>query len=348
MSQQKSALNVVMGAMTFGYEGIDGARIHTPDAVSEVLDVFQKHGHNEVDSARVYTKGSSEELLGKVDHKARGLLYDTKLYPLGVVKGLNKVLDDMIASGTFTVISHKSDSLREHLDKSLQAMNTDCLEMWYLHGPDRTTPYEETLRVVNELHKEGKFKRFGISNYYSWEVAEIVTICRQNGWIQPTAYQGIYNAIYRGVEPELFPCLRKFGLSFYAFNALAGGFFTGKYTPQTQDSDTAGQRFDPKASVGQLYRARYWNDRYFAALELLRPLCEKHGLTLGEVALRWMSHHSLMSREHGDSVIIGASSVKHLEQNLLDLEKGPLPEDVVKALDEAWSIVMPIAYKYWH
>lgn len=92
--------------------------------------------------------------------------------------------------------------------------------MWYLHGPDRTTPYEDTLRAVNELYKEGKFKRFGISNYMScvspclsicvsagrltgtrrWEVAEMVGICKANGYIQPTAYQGIYNAIHRLVS----------------------------------------------------------------------------------------------------------------------------------------------------
>ncbi|VDB87118.1 unnamed protein product [Peniophora sp. CBMAI 1063] len=328
MSEQKSALNVIMGAMTFGYEGTDGGRLHTPEAVSEVLDVFQKHGHKEVDSARFYCNGSSEELLGKIDYKARGLLYETKLYPAPQIK-----------------VSHSPADLRQHLDISLKAMNTDCLEMWYLHGPDRTTPYEETLRTVNELYKEGKFKRFGISNYYSWEVAEIVMICRSNGWIQPTVYQGLYNAIQRRVEPELFPCLRKFGLSFYAFNALGGGFFTGKYNP---DSDAAGLRFDTKNWQGQAYRKRYWNDPYFKALDLLRPVCEKHGLTLAEVALRWMSHHSLLKRETGDAVIIGASSTKHLEQNLIDLEKGPLPEDVLEALDEAWKLVLPVASNYWH
>ena len=93
--------------------------------------------------------------------------------------------------------------------------------MWYLHGPDRSTPFEVTLKAVDELHKEGKFKRFGISNFMSWEVAEIVTICRQHGYIQPTVYQGYYNAIQRKVEPELFPCLRKFGISFYAFSPRA-------------------------------------------------------------------------------------------------------------------------------
>ena len=73
-----------------------------------------------------------------------------------------------------------------------------------------------------------------------------------------------------------------------------------------------------------LITSRYWNDPYFKAVDLLKPVCEKNNLTLAEVALRWISHHSLLSREHGDSVIIGASSTKHLEQNLVDLEKGPL------------------------
>lgn len=113
--------------------------------------------------------------------------------------------------------------------------------MFYLHGPDRAVPYEVTLKAVDELYKEGKFKRFGISNYMScvrsrlercchhdnhtahgrWEVAEIVGICRRYGYIQPTAYEGLYNAIHRGAEPELFPALRKFGISFYEFNACA-------------------------------------------------------------------------------------------------------------------------------
>ena len=73
-----------------------------------------------------------------------------------------------------------------------------------------------------------------------------------------------------------------------------------------------------------LTSGRYWNDPYFKAIDLLKPVCDKNSLTLAEVALRWMSHHSLMSRVHADAVIIGASSTKHLEQNLVDLEKGPL------------------------
>ena len=141
--------------------------------------------------------------------------------------------------------------------------------MWYLHGPDRGTPYEVTLKAVDELYKEGKFKRFGISNYMSWEVAEIVGICKANGYIQPTVYQGIYNAVHRSVvfyrsaqygnadnetsavEPELFPCLRKFGISFYEFNPLGGGFFTGRYHSM-QDEVEPGSRFDPNKLQGKV------------------------------------------------------------------------------------------------
>jgi len=218
--------------------------------------------------------------------------------------------------------------------------------MWYLHAPDRTTPYEVTLKAVNDLYKEGKFKRFGISNYMSWEVAEIVGICKANGYIQPTAYQGIYNAVHRGVEAELFPCLRKYGISFYEFNPLGGGLFTGRYN-MIDDKVEAGSRFDPQKDQGKNYRKRYWNEPYFKALASIDAVAKAHNLTMAEIALRWISHHGLMSREHGDSVLIGASSTKHIEQNMIDLEKGPLPEDVVKALDEAWASVKPYASKYY-
>ncbi|KAH9925634.1 Aldo/keto reductase [Epithele typhae] len=336
---QKSPLNIVMGAMTFGEVGKEGARVHDLKDVEEILDVFQAHGHYEIDSARTYTGGTSEEYLGKINWKKRGLVMDTKLYP--------NVSNARLAAGAANLISHSPEDLRKYLDVSLKALQTDSIEMWYLHGPDRTTPYEVTMKAINDLYKEGKFKRFGISNYMSWEVAEMVGICRANGYIQPTAYQGIYNAIHRKVEPELFPCLRKFGIAFYEFNPLGGGFFTGRYR-SIQDTVDPGSRFDPEKGQGKNYRTRYWNEAYFAALAKIEATAQKHGLTLAEVALRWISHHSLMKREFGDAVLIGASSKAHIEQNLVDLEKGPLPEEMVQVLDEAWLDVSPYASNYFH
>ncbi|KAI0790214.1 Aldo/keto reductase [Irpex lacteus] len=338
--QPKSELKVVMGCMTFGGEGQEGARVHDLKTIGEILDIFQAHGHTELDTARVYARGTSEEVLGQIGWKERGLIMETKLYP-------NAAHQRTLPPPGVDLITHSPEDLRKYLDKSLKALNADSIDMWYLHAPDRTTPYEVTLKAVNDLYKEGKFKRFGISNYQAWEVAEIVQICKYNGYIQPTAYQGIYNAIHRRVEPELFPALRKYGISFYEYNPLGGGFFTGRYR-SLEDKVEPGSRFDPEKGQGQNYRKRYWNEAYFHALSLIEAVAQKHNLTLAEVALRWLSHHSQLKKEYGDAVIIGASSKAHIEQNLLDLEKGPLPEEVVKALDEAWVSVQGVATNYWH
>jgi len=96
------------------------------------------------------------------------------------------------------------------------------------------------------------------------------------------------------------------------------------------------------------YRTRYWHAEYFDALDLLRPVAAKHNLTEAECALRWMNHHSLLSRDKGDAIIIGASSTKHMEENLVDLEKGKLPDDVVEALEEGWGKCRGLAGRYWH
>lgn len=146
------------------------------------------------------------------------------------------------------------------------------MDMWYLHAPDRSTPYETTLREVNNLYKEGYFRRFGISNYAAWEVAQICEICDRNNWVKPVVYQGVYNALHRGVEPELFPCLRKYGVEFYAFNPLAGGLLTSRYTRNAEGGTGKGSRFDPERRQGQNYRSRYWNEKYFDALDILRPV----------------------------------------------------------------------------
>ncbi|PAV24322.1 Aldo keto reductase [Pyrrhoderma noxium] len=337
--EQKSQLNIVMGAMTFGEPGQEGARVHDLKDVEKILDVFRAHGHSEIDTARTYSGGTSEEYLGKINWQERGLKMETKLYPSISRQGSRP--------NNGQLISHSPEDLRKYLQIQLKALNTDKLEMWYLHGPDRTTPYEVTFKAVNDLYNEGYFKRFGISNFAAWEVAEVVTICKERGYIQPTAYQGIYNAVHRNVEPELIPCLRKFGISFYEFNPLGGGFFTGRYS-RLDEVVESGSRFDPERSQGKNYKRRYWNEHYFKALEIIREASEKAGLTMAEVALRWVSHHSLLKREYGDSILIGASSVNHIEQNMVDLEKGPLPEEVVKALDDAWFLVKPYATPYHH
>ncbi len=99
-----------------------------------------------------------------------------------------------------------------------------------------------------------------------------------------------------------------------------------------------------------MYRKRYFKDATFDALRLIEPVAQKHKLTLLEIALRWCTHHSALKMQNGgrDGVIIGVSSFGQLESNLRDLEKGPLPDDVLKALDEAWLVAKPTTPNYWH
>ncbi|KAK4543023.1 hypothetical protein LTR36_006021 [Oleoguttula mirabilis] len=339
-SAQKTAVNVVFGAMTFGKEGAEQSRVHDLDTCSGILDVFQKHGHNEVDTARAYGEGSSEEYLGDLEWQKRGIVMDTKYYPTAGRSAPGKWDNEL---------RHTPEGLRANLLKSLKALRTDKVDMWYLHGPDRTTPYDVTMKAVNDLYNEGHFTRFGLSNYQAWEVAQICEMCKANSWKMPDVYQGVYNALHRSVEPELFPCLRHYGIAFYNYNPLCGGYLTGRYHREDQDDSVEkGSRFDPSKWQGKMYRMRYWNDAHFDALDVLRPVAKKHGLTEAECALRWMTHHSELKGEKGDAIIIGASSVKHMEENMVDLEKDPLPEEVVQALDKGWEGCKGISIRYWH
>lgn len=229
--------------------------------------------------------------------------------------------------------THEPEEVRRGLLDSLKALKADKIEVFYLHGPDRKHPYEDTLRAVNELYQEGYFKRFGISNFMAWEVAQMCEISERHGWIKPTAYEGHYHALQRRVEDELFPCLRHYGISFYAYSPLAGGFLTGRYE-RGQD-------------IGNFHLKYNWNEKYFDALDIIKPAAQKHSLTVSEMALRWLVHHSKMKDELGDAIILGAGTVKNLERNLADLEKGPLPEEAVKTLDDAWVLCKSHAGKYW-
>jgi aflatoxin B1 aldehyde reductase len=154
-------------------------------------------------------------------------------------------------------------------------------------------------------------------------------LCDHEGWVKPSVYQGLYNIFHRAVEPELFSCLRHYGIKFYAFNPIAGGFLAGGDSHE------------------RIKEGFYRSGDYFAAMGLLVPVTTKYGLTLREYALRWLVHHSLLSEEKGDAVLMGASSAAHLASNLLDLKKGPLPDEVVEALDKAWVSVKGVSWKYW-
>jgi aflatoxin B1 aldehyde reductase len=157
----------------------------------------------------------------------------------------------------------------------------------------------------------------------------------------------MYNALTRSIEPELLPALRRYGLDAVVYNPLAGGLLSGKI--RSRDMVPAEGRFSDTGGSGRLYRERYYKEGMFRALEVVERAVGEAELGMAEVALRWVVHHSGLRVKGGnDGVIVGVSSVEQLEQNLDHLEKGPLPESVVRALDEAWLIAKPESVDYWH
>lgn len=186
-----------------------------------------------------------------------------------------------------------------------------------------------------------------MSNFTAYELAEVVTICKYKGWVRPTVFQAMYNVITRNIEPELMVACRRYGLDIVVYNPIAGGLFSGKVKSKDIIPDSG--RFSNVATTGVLNRTRYFREGTFKALQIVEQAAEKHGLTTIETALRWLVHHSGLKIKNGrDGIIIGVSSVEQLEDNLTNLEKGPLPEDVVTALDEAWAVSKGDSTNYWH
>ncbi|RFU33357.1 hypothetical protein B7463_g3011, partial [Scytalidium lignicola] len=318
---------IILGLMTFGPDPESGARITSLDEYNKILDKFQAEGYNEVDTARIYVGGKQEAFTRDAKWKDRGLTIATKLFSRD--------------PGT-----HKPEAVVAGLETSLKELGTDCVDIFYLHAPDRSVPFAETLEAVDKLHKQGKFVQFGLSNFTAFEVAEIVMTCKYNNWVRPTIYQAMYNCITRSIESELIPACRRYGLDIVIYNPIAGGLFSGKY--KTVDVPPEG-RFSDTTKTGSMYRKRYFKDTTFEALSVIEPVVQKHGLTLIETALRWVHHHSALKIDDGnDGIIIGVSNYQQLEGNLKDLEKGPLPEEVLQTLDKAWLLAKAKTPDYWH
>jgi len=295
------------------------------EEAQRILDKFASHGYNELDVARTYGGGTAEQFLVQLDLK--GFVVDTKIPPKP---------------------SHRREDVRKNFQTSLDIFKPHGVKIrtLYLHWPDRSVPFEETVEEINKLHKEGLFENFGLSNYRSWEVTEIYTFCKERGYVLPTVYTGNYNILVRGVEEELMPCLRKFGIRFTAWNPLAGGFLAGKFlSPESLANAEAGGRFDPSNALSRFWIPAYDKDANYKAVQILKEAADKAGIPLVDVAHRWLQHHSALVPS--DAVILGASNIRQLESNMAAAEGGPLPEPVLAAIDEVWKIVALSAKKYW-
>ena len=311
------SVKLVLGTMTFGES------VFAPD-VEAFIRAFLEAGYEELDTAFVYNEGRCEQLLGEA---------------LRTI-GREKV---KIATKVNPRISGRLDgeAARNQLNTSLARRGFDYVEVFYLHFPDPNTPVASVLEACAELHRQGKFKELGLSNFPAWMVADAWHICRSNGWVLPTVYEGIYNPLTRKAETELKAALDHFGLRFCAYNPLAGGLLTGRYA-HFEDAPTDG-RFTHRPN----YQGRYWKKSYFDAVALLRAACEAQGITTIEATYRWLAWHSMLTCGDGNAIIIGASKLDHLRQNMAALKAGPLPEAITQAFEQAWALCKADSPEYF-
>ena len=196
--KQPGRPKIVLGGLEFG------RRLNFDDSKSICVD-FLKKGYKEIDVAYMYQGGKSEKYLGLMgDDMAE---YDVKL-------------STKVNALDLYGLSNKGINVQFHT--SLDRMNINKCDILYLHWPEYTRPILSILKSIDDLYKEGLFERFGLSNFSAWQVTEIYYLCDKYNLVKPSVYQGLYNAISRDIEMELMPCLRRFGIKFYAFNIIAG------------------------------------------------------------------------------------------------------------------------------
>lgn len=279
-----------------------------------LLDLAVDHGVNFVDTANMYNDGVTETIVGKwLASRGRRdqLILSSKVrYRVG---------DDPDSEGL------SPRTIERELHRSLERLNTDYLDIYFLHQPDYDTPLAVTWQCLDRLARQGKFRYVGLSNFAAWQIADACHLARHNGWIQPTVAQTMYNLIARHPEQELFPACRAFDLGVCNYNPLAGGLLTGKYGIEGE----AGQG---RLASNQRYRERYWDDRLRRAAVDLAAVAADNNRSAVELAIRFCLDQRAIS-----TVILGATRVEQLRQSLGAAESPPLSEAETEQCDAVWT-----------
>ena len=301
--------------MTFGSQTDE-------DTARRIVDRCLEAGINFFDTANVYNQGLAETILGKaLKGRRSNVVLATK------VRG--KMGDGADESGLSRAAIHKA------IEGSLQRLQTDYVDIYYLHQPDYDVPIEETLAAMEEVVRAGKVRWPAVSNYAAWQVCEILWIAEKNGFRPPYISQPMYNLLARGIEEEYLPFAKRFGVAIVPYNPLAGGLLTGKHARGR--GPIPGTRFDGN----KMYQDRYWHDDDFAAVDELQAIAREAGKTLVELAFQW-----LLSQPQLDSIILGASQLEQLEENLKASEGGKLDQAVMEKCDALWKRLRGVTPKY--
>lgn len=293
------------GTMTFGKP------VEEPTAIT-IVDRCIEAGINFFDTANAYQSGISESMLGRaLQGRRHKYVVATKVWA--------RMGDGPHDAGL------SRQAILKAVEDSLRRLQTDYIDLYYLHQPDHSIPIEESLEAMHQLVQAGKVRYPASSNYSAWQVAAMQWIAKERNLTPPTVSQSMYNLLARGIEQEFVPMSRHSGISIVAYNPLAGGLLTGKHQPQ---SITPGTRFDSN----KMYQERYWHPQDFEAVSQLNQIARQTGRSLISLALCWLLHHTPV-----DSVILGASRIEQLHQNLAAAAEGPLSADTVAACNQVWQ-----------
>ena len=274
-----------LGTNQFGSEKLPQAE------VNNVIDAAQDLGINFIDSANAYQKGRSEETLG-VALKGRWdkFVVATKFFfPTG---------DGPNDRGTSRY------HLMNSVETSLRRLQTDHIDLYYVHRWDETTPIEETLRGLDDLIRMGKVRYVGASDFAAWQLAKANLLAEVRGWSPFVAIQSHYHMLERQVEQEVLPYCRAHGVGFVPYFPLAGGFLTGKY--KRDEPAPAGSRGESSSYVQQ-----YMTAANYDKVEALTAWAAARERGLNELAQAW-----LLAQPQVCSVISGATKLAHVESNV--------------------------------
>lgn len=299
--------NVCIGTMTFG------SQVSEADSV-RMVDYALDRGVNFFDTANVYNDGLSEEITGRALGSRRSrVVLATK------VRGI-------MGQGGDSYGGLSPVAIQRAVNESLQRLGTDYIDIYYLHMPDRSVPIEDTLQTMHELRDAGKIRWIGTSNYSAWQMAEMDAIMRRRDAQPPCVAQPMYNMLARGIEQEYLEFTTSYRFSNVCYNPLAGGLLTGK------QSFAAGPRPGTRFDGNKMYLDRFWHGPYFQAVHSLGKVAAALGISLVELALRWVCN-----RPEIQGVILGASKQSHLKQNIEASQGDPLPQEALEECDGIWQ-----------
>ena len=280
-----------------------------------LLDIAMDHGVTVFDTANSYNAGRSEEIVGRWLKRRGvrdGIVLSTKVrYAVG---------DDPNTVGLAPRV------ITREIDASLRRLDTDYVDIYYLHQPDDDVPIVETWECLDRLVTAGKVRCIGLSNFAAWQIVEAIYTAREHGWPSPAVTQPIYNLVARGAEGELWPMVQRFNLAACVYNPLAGGLLTGKHS--TGDDALPGTRL----ATSDVYRGRYWHSRQRQVAARFCELAVAHGRTATELAMRFVLDAPAVT-----SVLVGASARGQLEETLKALDAPALSSAERAVCDELWK-----------